>query len=112
MVPSVEALTRADLVRYLVVIIIDLKIRRVEIAGIAPRPDGEWMKQIARSHQGLDDEPSEKPGGDANPDDYVECRERLGGIPNYCHRRAAQTVGCISPHYDRSFTAARSRRSG
>ena len=29
--------------------IIDLQTRRVEIAGIARRPDGEWMKQIARN---------------------------------------------------------------
>ena len=29
--------------------IIDLRTRRVEIAGIARRPDGEWMKQIARN---------------------------------------------------------------
>ena len=46
---SVEVLTRAGLVRYLMLFIIDLKTRRVEIAGIAPQPDGEWMKQIARN---------------------------------------------------------------
>jgi hypothetical protein len=27
----------------------DLQTRRVEIAGIAQQPDGEWMKQIARN---------------------------------------------------------------
>jgi transposase InsO family protein len=37
------------LVRYLVLFVIDLETRRVEIAGIAQRPDGDWMKQIARN---------------------------------------------------------------
>jgi len=46
---SVEVLTRTGLVRYFVLFLIDLQTRRVEIAGIARRPDGEWMKQIARN---------------------------------------------------------------
>jgi putative transposase len=46
---SVEVLTRTGLVRYFVLFILDLRSRRVEIAGIARRPDGEWMKQIARN---------------------------------------------------------------
>ena len=46
---SVEVLTRTGLVRYFVLFIIDLKTRRVEIAGILPRPNGEWMRQIARN---------------------------------------------------------------
>jgi len=46
---SVEVLTRTGLIRYFVLFIIDLQTRRVEIAGIARRPDGEWMKQIARN---------------------------------------------------------------
>ena len=44
---SVEVITRSGLVRYFVLFVIDLKTRRVEIAGILPRPNGEWMKQIA-----------------------------------------------------------------
>jgi len=32
-----------------VLFVIDLKTRRVEIAGIVRQPDGEWMKQIARN---------------------------------------------------------------
>ena len=46
---SVEVLTRIGFIRYFVLFVIDLKTRRVEIAGIAPQPDGEWMKQIARN---------------------------------------------------------------
>jgi transposase InsO family protein len=46
---SVEVLTRTGLVRYFVLFIIDLKTRRVEIAGIIQQPEREWMKQIARN---------------------------------------------------------------
>jgi putative transposase len=46
---SVEVLTRVGLVRYFVLFVIDLKTRRVEIAGIVQQPDGEWMKQAARN---------------------------------------------------------------
>ena len=52
---SVEVLTRKGLVRYFVLFIIDLQTRRVEIAGIVPRPNGEWMKQIARNLTDADD---------------------------------------------------------
>ena len=177
---SVEVLTRAGLVRYFVLFIIDLKTRRVEIAGVAQQPDEEWMKQIARNltdvddgflngthylihdrdplfteafrellkssdvktvklparspdlnahaerfvlsikseclaqiiplgerhlrkavkeytehyhfernHQGLNNELIEKPIDRPNMDGAVDCRERLGGILNYYHRRAA-----------------------
>ncbi len=37
------------MVRYFVLFVIDLKTRRVEIAGIVPGPNGEWMSQIARN---------------------------------------------------------------
>ena len=177
---SVEVLTRVGLVRYFVLFVIDLQTRRVEIAGIAQRPDGEWMKQIARNltdansgflngtryvihdrdplftpafrevlkssgvkivklparspnlnayaerfvrsikseclaqiiplgerhlrqavkeytahyhfernHQGLDNELIENLCGNSVVDSDVECRERLGGILKYYHRRAA-----------------------
>jgi len=46
---SVEVLTGSGLVRYFVLFMIDLQTRRVEIAGIARQPNGEWMKQIARN---------------------------------------------------------------
>jgi transposase InsO family protein len=52
---SVEVLTRVGLVRYFVLFVIDLKTRRVEIAGIVPQPDGEWMKQIARNLTDVND---------------------------------------------------------
>jgi transposase InsO family protein len=177
---SVEVLTRAGLVRYFVLFIIDLKTRRVEIGGVVRQPDGEWMKQVARNlthcdegfltgarylihdrdplfteafrellkcsgvktvklparspnlnayaerfarsikseclaqiiplgerhlrkaveeytdhyhfernHQGLDNELIEKPIDGPNMNGAVDCRERLGGILKYYHRRAA-----------------------
>jgi putative transposase len=46
---SVEVRTWRGLVRYFVLFAIDLKTRRVEIAGIAQQPDGEWTRQIARN---------------------------------------------------------------
>ena len=52
---SVEVLTRMGLVRYFVLFIIDLKTRKVEIAGISRQPNGEWMKQVARNLTDVDD---------------------------------------------------------
>ena len=46
---TVEVWSMAGLVRYSVLIVIDLSTRRVEIAGIVPNPNGEWMKQIGRN---------------------------------------------------------------
>ena len=46
---AVEVLTRGGLVRYLVLFVIDLKTRRVHIAGVTSRADGAWMAQIARN---------------------------------------------------------------
>ena len=46
---SVEVLTLHGLVRYLVLFVIDLKTRRVEIAGIVHQPHDAWMKQMARN---------------------------------------------------------------
>ena len=37
------------LIRYIVFFVIDLSTRKVEIAGIAPIPDGLWMQQVART---------------------------------------------------------------
>ncbi|MGH7437495.1 MAG: integrase core domain-containing protein [Polyangiaceae bacterium] len=44
---SVEVLTRGGLVRCLVLFVIDLKTRRVHIAGVTCRADGGWMAQVA-----------------------------------------------------------------
>ncbi len=46
---TVEVLTLFGLVRYYVLFVIDLKTRRVEIAGIVHQPYGAWMKQVARN---------------------------------------------------------------
>ena len=52
---SVEVITRSGLVRYFVLFVIDLKTRRIEIAGIVPQPDGKRMKQIARNLTDVDE---------------------------------------------------------
>jgi hypothetical protein len=46
---TVEVVTWRGLVRYFVLFVIDLKSRRVEIAGITPTPNGTWMQQVARN---------------------------------------------------------------
>jgi len=46
---TVEVWTLGGLVRYLVLFVIELSTRKVEIAGLAPDPNGHWMKQVARN---------------------------------------------------------------
>lgn len=46
---TVEVVSFRGLIRYFVLFVIDLKTRRVEIAGLVAQPDGRWMKQIARN---------------------------------------------------------------
>ncbi|MDH3582834.1 MAG: helix-turn-helix domain-containing protein [Phycisphaerae bacterium] len=46
---TVEVWTLSGLVRYHVLIVMDLATRKVEVAGICPEPDGRWMEQIARN---------------------------------------------------------------
>jgi hypothetical protein len=46
---TVEVLTMAGLVRYIVFFVMKLKTRTVEIAGITRQPHGDWMRQIARN---------------------------------------------------------------
>ncbi len=41
--------TARGLVHYMVLVVIDYKTCKVEIAGIIPQADGNWMKQIARN---------------------------------------------------------------
>src|SRR5262249_27731138 len=45
---TIEGITWKGLVRYFVLFVIDLKTRRIEIAGIVSSPDGAWMHQVAR----------------------------------------------------------------
>ncbi len=46
---TVEVLGLFGPVRYMVLFVIEVKTRRVEIAGIHVNPDGQWMKQVARN---------------------------------------------------------------
>ena len=46
---TTEIYTLSGLVRYMVLLVIDYKTRKVEIAGIIPQAYGDWMKQIARN---------------------------------------------------------------
>jgi len=46
---TVEVWTLRGLIRYHVLVVMDLSTRRVEIAGICPDPDGTWMRQVARN---------------------------------------------------------------
>ena len=46
---TVEVLTLTGLRRYLVLFVIELKTRRVKIAGIHRQPYGGWMEQMARN---------------------------------------------------------------
>jgi transposase InsO family protein len=45
----VEVLTLHGLTPYLVFFVIELKTRRVEIAGIVHQPHGQWMMQVGRN---------------------------------------------------------------
>jgi hypothetical protein len=46
---SGEVLTQGGLVRYLVLFVIELKTRRVHVAGVTCRADGAWMAQMGRN---------------------------------------------------------------
>ncbi len=46
---TTEIYTIRGLVRYMVLVVIDYKTRKVEIAGMIPQANGNWMKQIARN---------------------------------------------------------------
>jgi transposase InsO family protein len=52
---TVEVVTWRGLVRYFVLFVIDLKTRRVEVAGISRSPDGRWMGQVARNLTDIED---------------------------------------------------------
>jgi transposase InsO family protein len=46
---TVEVWTLRGLVTYYVLFVMELKTRHVEVAGITPNPDGNFMRQIARN---------------------------------------------------------------
>jgi putative transposase len=46
---TAEVWTLRGLIRYHVLVVMDLATRRVEIAGIRADPDGDWMLQVARN---------------------------------------------------------------
>ena len=46
---TTEIYTIKGLVRYMVLVVIDYKTRKVEIAGIIPQAYGDWMSQMARN---------------------------------------------------------------
>ena len=46
---TVELMTLRGLVRHLVLFVIELKTRRIHVAGIAIDPDGRWMAQMGRN---------------------------------------------------------------
>jgi putative transposase len=46
---TVEVLTPLGLVTYYVLLLIHLESRKVEVSGITPYPNEQWMKQIARN---------------------------------------------------------------
>jgi Integrase core domain. len=52
---TIEAISWKGLVRYFVLFVIDLKTRRIEIAGIVGSPSGAWMAQIARNWTDCED---------------------------------------------------------
>src|SRR4029450_5168262 len=52
---TVDVLTMAGLVRYVVLFVMKLKTRTVEIAGITRQPSGSWMTQVARNLTDADD---------------------------------------------------------
>ncbi|QDU92425.1 integrase core domain-containing protein [Lignipirellula cremea] len=46
---TIEVWTKAGLITYYLLFVIELKTRRVHFAGCTPRPDETWMTQIARN---------------------------------------------------------------
>lgn len=52
---AVEVITLRGLMRYLVLFVIDLKTRRIVVAGISPSADGQWVTQLARNLTDLED---------------------------------------------------------
>ncbi len=52
---TMEVWTKAGLVTHYLLFVMELKTRRVHFAGCTPHPDGQWMRQIARSLTNAED---------------------------------------------------------
>jgi hypothetical protein len=64
---TIEVIAWCGLVRYFALFVIDLKTRRVEIAGIVASPDGAWMAQIARNLTDVERFPASLPLSHSRP---------------------------------------------
>ena len=51
---TVEVWTRSGLVTYYVLVAMKLFTRRIEIAGLTPNPDTEWVQQVGRNLTDID----------------------------------------------------------
>ncbi len=52
---TVEVWTRWELVTHYVLVVIKLSTRRIEIAGVTPNPDTEWVQQAGNNLTDIDD---------------------------------------------------------
>ena len=52
---SVELFVKGKLIRYMVLFAMELSTRKVEILGIKPDPDSQWMEQVARNITAFND---------------------------------------------------------
>ena len=110
---SVEVLTAGGLVRYLVLFVIELKTRRVHIAGIRSQPDGAWMAQIARNLTDAADGPLRKFGHlivDRDPLYTVQFRtilkQRAGSNASACLPAAPISTPMPNGSFEPSRTSA------
>src|SRR5450432_1168831 len=94
--------SREGLVRYLVLFVIDLKTRRVHVAGVTSQADGAWMAQVARNltdaaagpltgfgHFIVDRDIPFPSRDSASSVGCIGRRERLGGVLSFYERNAA-----------------------
>jgi hypothetical protein len=80
---TVEVLTVGGLVRYFVLFVMDLKIRRIHSAGITNQPHDAWMQQVARNLTTM------SMASCATLATSPWKREQLGGTLNFYFREAA-----------------------
>jgi len=88
---KVEVMTLIGPVRYAVLVVMDLKTRHVEVAGVMREAYEEWMFQVLRNLTdavGLGGVFNQSPNDHAADGPLVR-RERLGGLLNYYYREAA-----------------------